>query len=216
MSSSCASRTSRSRTWLDDHRRQSLGRLVHHQQARIAEQRARDRQHLLLAARKLAAAVVAALGEAREGRVDALDRPVAAVGAGARRQPQRLVDRQARPQPAPLRHIADAGARDLVRLAPENVLALEAHRRPSARAITPDDRVAQRRLAHAVAADDRQHAALQRQRHALQRVRLAVIDLQVLHLQDRLAAAAALIHARPRDRAPEPRRPPRSRSASPP
>ena len=59
----------------DDHRREALGRLVHHQQARIGEQRARDREHLLLAAGELAAAIVLALGEAREGVVDALDGP---------------------------------------------------------------------------------------------------------------------------------------------
>ena len=45
----------------DDQRRKALGRLVHHQQAGIAEQRARDREHLLFAARKLAAAVAAPL-----------------------------------------------------------------------------------------------------------------------------------------------------------
>ena len=33
-----------------DHRRQAFGRLVHHQKPRIAEQRSRDRQHLLFAA----------------------------------------------------------------------------------------------------------------------------------------------------------------------
>ena len=35
---------------LDDHRREPFGRLVHDQKPRIAEQRAPDREHLLLAA----------------------------------------------------------------------------------------------------------------------------------------------------------------------
>ena len=46
----------------DDHRRETLGRLVHDKKPRVAKQRARDRKHLLLAARELAAAVDAPLG----------------------------------------------------------------------------------------------------------------------------------------------------------
>ena len=38
---------------LDDHRREALGRLVHHQEVRVEQQRARDREHLLLAAGEL-------------------------------------------------------------------------------------------------------------------------------------------------------------------
>ena len=41
----------------DDHRRETFGRLVHDEKAGIAKKRPSDRQHLLLAARKLAAAV---------------------------------------------------------------------------------------------------------------------------------------------------------------
>ena len=62
---------------------------------------------------------------------------------------------------------------------------------PAARGYQAGDGVAQRRLAHAVAADDRQNAALERQRHALKRVRFAVIDLQVLNLQTPAPLAAA-------------------------
>jgi hypothetical protein len=42
---------------LDDQRRQALARLVEHQQFRVQQQRARDRQHFLLAAGKLPAAI---------------------------------------------------------------------------------------------------------------------------------------------------------------
>ena len=70
-----AQRLQRLRHLLDDHRRQPLGRLVHHQQAGIEQKRAADRQHLLLAAGELEAAVAAPLGQAREKLVDALDRP---------------------------------------------------------------------------------------------------------------------------------------------
>ena len=70
----------------DDERRQPFGRLVEDQQQRIGQQRAADREHLLLAARELLAAVAEPLGQAREGGEHALERPVArAVGAGAAR-----------------------------------------------------------------------------------------------------------------------------------
>ena len=48
----------------------------------------------------------------------------------------------------------------------------------------PGDRVAQRGLAHAVAADDAEHAALQREAHALQRVRAAVVDVEAFDDQN--------------------------------
>ena len=49
-----------------------------------------------------------------------------------------------------------------------------------------DDRVAERRFPHAIAANHREYAALESERDSLQRVRLAIIDLQVLNLQNRL------------------------------
>ena len=78
-----------------------------------------------------------------------------------------------------MRNVADAGAGDLMRLDADELAALEADR-PERTGMKSDDRVAERRLAHAVAADDGKDAALQRQRDALKRMRLAVIDLQVL------------------------------------
>src|SRR5574337_130397 len=50
----------------DDERREALRRLVEHKEPWIEQERARDRQHLLLAARELAALVGLALGEARK------------------------------------------------------------------------------------------------------------------------------------------------------
>ncbi len=49
---------------LDDHRGEPLRRLVHHEQASVLKQSARDREPLLLAARELAPATVAPLGKA--------------------------------------------------------------------------------------------------------------------------------------------------------
>src|SRR6185312_7104259 len=60
---------------LHDQRRKALARLVEQQQLRIEQQRARDGEHLLLAAGQLPALVGLALREARKQLVDALDRP---------------------------------------------------------------------------------------------------------------------------------------------
>jgi hypothetical protein len=165
---------------LDDGRRQPLGRLVHHQQARLEQQCAADRQHLLLAAREHRAAVVLAFGQAREHRVDALH-----LAALARHQAQRLVDRQRRPHATPLRHVRDAAPRDLVRRQAEDLFAgqLDA----AAGTHEPGDRVAQRGLAHAVAADDAEHAAFDREAHTLQRVGMSVVDVQSFDDQHRPA-----------------------------
>ena len=45
------------------------------------------------------------------------------------------------------------------------------------------NRVAQRRLAHAVAADDGEHARIKRQRDALQRMRVAIVDVEADDLE---------------------------------
>ena len=96
-----------------DHRRKALGRLVHDQELRIRHQRARNREHLLLAAGELRAAVVSALSQAGEGVVDALGGPGATLA--RLRHSQVLVDRQRAPQPPSLRDVSDAMAGDLPR-----------------------------------------------------------------------------------------------------
>ena len=77
----------------------------------------------------------------------------------------------------------------------EDLFAGEAH--AAARRHQPGDRVAQRRLAHAVAADDAEHAALEREAHALQRMGAAVVDVEALDHQRR----AARLRLAVRDRA---------------
>ena len=69
--------------FLDDDRRQPLGRLVQQQHLRIERQRAADRQHLLLAAGELVAEIVAALLQPRKHLVD-LCRPSTARAAPPR------------------------------------------------------------------------------------------------------------------------------------
>jgi hypothetical protein len=93
-----------------------------------------------------------------------------------------LVDRKRRPYAAPLRHVADALLGDDVGGKPEDFFPreLDAPARPD----KAGDRVAQRGLAHAVAADHRQHALVQPEGHVLQGMRPAVIDVEVLDLED--------------------------------
>jgi hypothetical protein len=71
-----------------------------------------------------------------------------------------------------------------VRRAAEDLLARELHAAGGGHEAR--DRVAQRRLAHAVATDDRRHAAFERERHALQGVRAAIVHVQVVDGEDRL------------------------------
>ena len=165
----------------DDHRREPFRRLIHHKEARIEEERARDREHLLLAARQLPGAIALAFRKARECVVDALDRPQAALG---RHEPQMLVDRERAPQPPPLRDIADADARDIGGRAADQFLAGDADR-AARRPHQTHDRLAQSGLAHAVAADHRQHAALQGEIDALQCVRMPVMNIEARHFEHR-------------------------------
>src|SRR5262249_57255903 len=58
---------------LGDERREAERGLVEQQQARASHEGARNRQHLLLAARQRTAALIAALGEAWEEREHALE-----------------------------------------------------------------------------------------------------------------------------------------------
>ena len=195
-----------------DHRRKTLGRLVHDQELRIRHQRARNRQHLLLAAGELRAAVVATLGQAGEGVVDALGGPGAALA--RLRHSQVLVDRQRAPQPPSLRNVANAKASNSRGSKTHELLAAHADRAARS-ADETHDRLAKGRLAHAVAADDRQHAVVERQIDALQRMRMAIVDIQAPDLeQDIGLGATRLSHARLQGRVPEPRDRPRSPAAS--
>ena len=187
-----------SRRQADDDGGEPFGWLVHDQEARIGDQSARDRQHLLFAAGELASAIVLALGEARECVVDALDRPRPT--ADARGHAQMLVDGERTPQTSPLRDVADAEPGDLRRLQRQQVLAAHADR-TAGRAHQSHDRLAERGLAHAVAADNGKHAGVEGQVDALQRVRAAVIDVEASDLEDR-GGAAGISHARLRDKAP--------------
>ena len=110
----------------DNHRRQPFGRFIHDQKMRIGEQRAGDREHLLLAAGQLAAAIVLALGKAGKGLIDALDSPRPTAYPGG--QPQMLVDAERAPQSPPLRNVADTKPRDARRIDTGDIFTTNAHR----------------------------------------------------------------------------------------
>src|SRR3954466_5258983 len=63
-----------------DERRETLEGLVEQDDLRVADQRAGDGEHLLLAAGEIRAAAATALLQAREKTVDALERPLARCG----------------------------------------------------------------------------------------------------------------------------------------
>src|SRR5205085_10586676 len=111
-----------------------------------------DREHLLLAAGELRAAVALALGEAGEQLVDLRRRP-AAVARAPGEHPQMLVHRKRAEEPASLRHVADPELRDLVGGLADQLLALEADGAADARGRDAHDRVAERRPAQAVTAE---------------------------------------------------------------
>ena len=110
MPSSADDPRQRRQQFLDDDRREALGRLVEQHELGIEHQRAGDRQHLLLAAGELVAEVGAALLEAREHLVGPRHGPGARTGDGR----QVLLDGQRLEDVALLRHPADPGERALV------------------------------------------------------------------------------------------------------
>ena len=166
--------------FLRDQRGEALERLVEQEQPGIEHQRACDRQHLLLAAGELVAHVASTLAQPREQRVDARERPFA----GARDDGEVLLDGQRREDVALLRHPPQACARAAVAGNPDDVLAGEADD-AAALACRSDERCEQRRLAHAVAAEEREASAfVEREAHVLQDDRVAVTAPHVLHPQE--------------------------------
>ena len=118
---------------LHDDRRQTHRRLVKQQQARPGQQRAADREHLLLAARQVAGQAADALVQAREQRQHPLEIAGDGSAAGPVSRPavgtelQVLAHRQGRQDGAAFCDLHQAAFDDLVRLQPGQIFALEAH-----------------------------------------------------------------------------------------
>ena len=107
------------------------------------------------------------------------------VGAVPRRAPEHpepevLEHREVRQHATLLWNPRDPATRDLVSPERRDVLAAHAHMTP-ARSRDAHDRAQRRRLAGAVASDERDHLAFGgRQRHALENMGLAVVGMDVL------------------------------------
>src|SRR5579884_2960972 len=140
---------------LDDERREPLRRLVDQEQPRVGDQRAADREHLLLAAREAPRAARAQLAELRQLLEDARDRPGAAA---ALAELQVLERAQILEHPAAFRNVPDPEAGDLVRRPPGHVASCEAHG-SGARRREAEDRAQRRRLSGAVEPQQRDDLA---------------------------------------------------------
>ena len=112
---------------LDDQRRKAERGFIENQQTRLRDERAADRQHLLLAAGEHAGALMAALLQDRE----ILIHPIKSRVEGAARAPaisaelQIIFDREIRKQHAPLGHLDDAEVDDVFRRTPLDRPSLE-------------------------------------------------------------------------------------------
>src|SRR5215510_1232916 len=164
--------------------RQAFGGLVHQQDVGVADQRPPAREHLLLAAGELIAAVLDPLAEPREEIEHPAEAPARAV-AGALADLEMLAHAERGKDAATLRHQAYAAPRDLVRGQARDVLAAEQNA-AAARRREADDRADQRGLADAVAAEHRDDLApADPQRDTLQDVAVAVVGVDVLDVKHR-------------------------------
>ena len=146
----------RAEQFVDDDRREALGRLVEQQQPRVEHQRAADRQHLLLAARQLAAACC---GAARAGAGTSRRRARASTGPAVATAVRFSSTRQRAEDVALLRRPADAAPRARMRRQRVTSVAAKNDAAGVARG-DADQRVEQRRLADAVASEQRERLAV--------------------------------------------------------
>src|SRR5262245_32721272 len=157
-------------------RRQPLRRLVHQEHARIAHQRAADRQHLLFAAGERAGELRVTLLQAGEELEHAIDGPAGCAAAfrSPRRDAEVFAYTEAAEHAPALWHQPDAFARDHIRRQPTDLLAVKTDR-ASPRPEKAHDRVHAGGLARTVAAEQaEQPPRLQREGHAVQHVAVAV------------------------------------------
>ena len=189
---------------LHDGRRQAERRLVEHDELGLAHQAAADRQHLLLAAGQRAGRLRAPLGEPREQR-RARDRGSWRGGAGARQHGAHLeilVTRQGRKHLPAFGDLADAEIADAV-ARPAGDVGAAKHDAAARRRLHAGDGADQRGLAGAIGADDGDDLALRDlERHAVERLRVAIEQVEVFDARasQRLRAEIGLHHGR--DRAP--------------
>ena len=166
---------------VDDRRREPERRLVEQQDVGLGDQRARDRELLLLAAGECARLALAELLDDRKELVDAReDRSDAAAGAPRRQAEAKvLLDRQLGEDAPALGHERNAAARDLLGRAADERLAAEPDVAADDRS-DAHDRVQGRRLAGAVRADQADDlAGADLEREAAHSLDAAVANAQI-------------------------------------
>src|SRR5688572_4233131 len=167
--------------------RQALRGLVHENDPRAGHHDARNREHLLLAARERLARLVEALlqpGEVGEYALETL-LPQRGRAPGERREPQLevLAHGEAGEYAAVLGHEADAEPGDLVRRQPAELVAIELDR-PPPRLEKPHRRLHERGLSHPVAPQQRHRLTLtDLQRHPKQDGCRSIPGVHVPNLQ---------------------------------
>ena len=175
---------------VDDRRREAQRELVDQQQARRAHEAAGDRAHLLLAARKRAGVLVAALGEDREHRVHALEIRgdcAGAVGAQVGAHEQVVADAHGREEPPSLGHVGDACRQHFVGLGRRQFLPIEPDR-PAGGAHDARNRSHQRGLAGAIGADQAGDlACLDGKLHAPKHRHVAIPGVHAGNFEQRLS-----------------------------
>src|ERR1700722_11053080 len=144
---------------LDDAGRKALRRFVEQQKRRIAHQRARNGEHLLLPARHAHASASSQLTQVRKDGEEPLWRPCGSVRArGLPADLQIFLDRQIGEDATVLRYISKPTPHDLVSGALRNVLAIK-HARAAAPSNEPQDGAERCRLTRAIAAEQRDRLA---------------------------------------------------------
>jgi len=166
--------------------RQTLRRLVEHEQVRVAGERARDGEHLLLPAREASSGLARPLAQDGEVVVNSAERPARTPADDALGQPEILRHVQVREDLPSLRHIADAEAEDAMRCLAGDLPPLEADD-ALPRGREAHDRSQRGRLAGAVASQQYRDAARRHcERHVAQHVTLTVIGLERFHAEQRV------------------------------
>src|SRR5262249_41784257 len=181
---------------LNDDRGKAFGRLVEQEQPGAGAQDAADGEHLLLSARKLGALARQALLEIGEQLENAIELEAARANLG--REQHVLLDVEAGEDAAFLRAERNAEPRDPVAGEADELVAIVADR-PGALADDAHDRLERRRLAGAVAAEQRYDLAGEYlEARAVQHMGFAIPGLQPFDREQRRGARAK--HDRPRDR----------------
>src|SRR6186713_951536 len=173
---------------LHDQRRETFGRLVDHDEIRIAHQRPAGREHLLLAARQHARRRIGTRGEIGEHVEHVLKPPLAGTARVLDAEQEVLAHRQAREDVAMLRHIAEPETCDLVAGKADDILALEADR--AYRRDLAHDRLDRGGAADTVAAEQAHDLARgDVEIDALENVALAVIGVEIPDLEHQCASS---------------------------